>query len=159
MILQYVSNTSIQYFVWVLQHTLNLWSVKDEQQKTSQFLAKNTKSVIFPALNWPYLGLEIHLIWFIFCRKLTKADSLWVFDNSNIDRPQGTLFSTNDITYLKFQLVCCPVIGWKKCRRSNFCHAGVRFYTYYQHYAVSINVVSANMFLILSKVGSFALVG
>ena len=33
----------------------------------------------------------------------------------------STFFSANEITALKVQLVCCPVIGWKKCRWSEFC--------------------------------------
>ena len=39
-----------------------------------------------------------------------------------------SLLSTNDITALKFHLVCCPVIYGKKCRCSKLCFAVVRRY-------------------------------
>ena len=40
------------------------------------FLVKKAKSVVFPALNWPYIGLETQQVWYICLTPAGPAPSL-----------------------------------------------------------------------------------
>ena len=53
-----------------------------------------------------------------FCRYgLHYTTVRWNFNLLHFFQPIQLI---NDITALKFQLVCCPVIGWKKCSTNSF---------------------------------------
>ena len=59
-----------------------LWSCqKPPTAYFKQFSGKKIKSLVFPDLHWPYVRLQIQLIWY-FCWKPAMEGSLWIFGGS-----------------------------------------------------------------------------